>query len=316
MTPGNATARPQVDATWTSLDSDRTAWDESELRELGERAFYNYPMQLAPGLEAAAALPDSGGIWSDGGRLGAVWVSVASGGVSAATTCATCHASKDEHGLVAGRNNANVDAARIYGTQQSAAPWLRGTVDVTDDGVDNPVAIADLRPLRMQQNLHHAATLRNGPAALAVRIETLIVTSLHESARPPRKVAAALAVYLMSLPLRPLPVAGEAASEAGRAVFARECAGCHRGDEMSGPPVTLDLVGTNPSVGESSDRRTGTYRVPSLRGVGDRHRLFAAGEVEDVAELLSPERKARGHRYGLALDPDNRAALLRYLQAL
>lgn len=314
MTSANVAARPSVDSTWTRIEAERSGWEETDLRELGERAFYNYPMQLAPHLAEAASSPDSAGMWNDAGRFGPVWVSLPMAGVTTALTCATCHASKDARGFVPGRNNADLDATRIFAGSRAPWAWPLGTVDVTDDGLGNPVAIADLRPVRLQKNLHHAATLVNSPSALAVRIETLIITSLGESVRPPRKVVSALTVYLMSLSLPALP--SDRAVESGRAIFVRACAGCHRDEAMSGPPVALDVVGTNPSVAESPDRTTGSYRVPSLRGVGDRRRLFASGEVEDVAELLSPDRRAHGHRYGLELDSADRAALLRYLRAL
>ena len=173
------------------------------------------------------------------------------------------------------------------------------------------MAITDLRPIRHQHNLHHAATLLNEPVALAVRIETLMITSQNQSVRPPRKIAAALAVYLLSLaPERPLP------GGAGAAVFARTCATCHHGDGASGAPVGLAAIGTDPRVGSSPDRWTGFYRVPSLRMVGDRRRMFASGAIEDLDALLSPDRTAAGHRYGLDLTAEDRADLLGYLRQL
>jgi mono/diheme cytochrome c family protein len=196
-------------------------------------------------------------------------------------------------------------------TLRTMAGWGRGRVDVTADGIDNPVSITDLRPVRHQRNLHHAATLRNDPLALAVRIETLTVTSHAELVRPPRKVAAALAVYLLSLaPTTPLPTGD------GAVVFARECASCHQGEAASGPPVPLAAVGTDPAVGTSPDRGTGSYRVPSLRAVGDRRRMFASGAIDDLDALLAPDRAVPGHRFGLTLDATDRTALLAYLRGL
>ncbi|MFO0738019.1 MAG: hypothetical protein U0270_19155 [Labilithrix sp.] len=71
-------------------------------------------------------------------------------------------------------------------------------------------------------------------------------------------------------------------------------------------------------MGESRDRGTGMYRVPSLRFVGDRRRLFASGAVEDVTDLLtpSPAREAKGHTFGLGLPDVQRGALLGYLRRL
>ena len=206
-------------------------------------------------------------------------------------------------------------AERINDEVTAAGGVIRShVVDVTGDDVEDPVAIADLRPVRWQQNLHHAGTLRNDPVALAVRIETLIVTSHGQAIRPPRKIVAGLAAFLLDLaPTTPLPT-----DTPGAAVFARECATCHRGDGASGPAVPLVVVGTDPLVGQSADRGTGSYRVPSLRAVGDRRRMFASGAIEDIEDLLKPStaREAKGHAYGLALEPDDRAALLDYLRAL
>ena len=80
--------------------------------------------------------------------------------------------------------------------------------------------------------------------------------------------------------------------------------------------MALDIIGTDRSVGDSRERGTGVYRVPSLRAVGDRRALFASGAVDRIETLLDPQRSAVGHRYGLSLDIRDRIALLAYLQAL
>lgn len=312
------------DPAWTSLDPDAVGWSLEELTALGERAFFRYPLQPNDTMLAAMTSADHAGVWDHEGRFATVWASLPNGLVRPAFTCATCHASKVGDRLIAGRNDADLDAARLYGnggvdvlTGQTngdlrfTPTWGRGRVDVTPDGIDNPVAISDLRPVRYQQNLHHAATLHNAPLALAVRIETLIITSDGEAVRPPRKIAAALAVYLLSLaPTTPLPTGD------GALVFARECGSCHVGEAASGPPVSLAAVGTDPSVGASPDRGTGHYRVPSLRAVGDRRRMFASGAIDDLEALLAPDRAVQGHRYGLTLDAKDRTALLEYLRGL
>lgn len=312
---------PSGDPSWSKLDANATGWSLEELRALGERAFFQYPVQATETMPGALATPDHAGVWQHEGRFGGVWVTLPRGLVRGAVTCATCHASKLGDRLVAGRNNPELDATTLYdvagagpragGGTRTTYGWGRGRVDVTADGVDNPVAITDLRPIRHQQHLHHAATLVNEPVALAVRIETLVITSHAQAVRPPRKIAAALAVYLLSLaPDAPLP------GGAGAAIFARECGSCHRGEAASGPPVSLARVGTDPAVGESTDRGTGFYRVPSLRGVGDRRRMFASGAIEDLDALLAADRPVAGHRFGLALEAQEREALLAYLRAL
>ncbi len=313
-----ASGAPSSDATWTSFAND-TKSDEGftarELKALGERAFYNYPVQLVPTLPNALSSPNRAGMWDHDGRTGAVWVRFSSGSITSAFTCSTCHASVDHGALITGRNNADLDVGRINGDGLHGPAWGLGRVDVTADGIDNPVTITDLRPLRFQENLHHAATLRNDPIALAVRIETLIITSHHEAVRPPRKIIAALALFLLDLaPKSALP----SPESPGAAVFERTCASCHRGEGRTGPAVPFSVVGTDPMTAESPDRGTGMYRVPSLRAVGDRRRLFASGEVEDIVDLVtpSPGREAKGHVYGLELGDADRAALLDYLRQL
>jgi mono/diheme cytochrome c family protein len=307
-------APPATGDAWTSTRSDDTGWSAEELRDLGERAFFTYPVQAVPSLRRALDAPDHAGVWSHDGRYGAVWLEPQrpNGVPVTAYTCASCHASVDRGRLVAGRNNPDLDAGRIAGDGLVGPSWGPGRVDVTPDDVDNPVAITDLRPVRWQTHLHHTAEIANDPIALAVRIETLMITSSGQAVRPPRKLVAALTVYLLSL----APTTPRDVTSAGAAVFERTCASCHRGDGATGPAVPLEVVGTDPLVGRSPDRGTGSYRVPSLRSVGDRRRLFASGAVEDVADLLDPARKAQGHRYGLDLPAADRAALLSYLRTL
>ena len=322
---GNVAPAPAFgDPSWASLDPQSVGWSLEELRALGERAFFRYPIQPSDTMLAAMGNAEHAGVWDHDGRFATVWVSLPRGLVRPAFTCATCHASKVGDRLVPGRNNADLDAALLYsgggvdvltgetnGALAVTPSWGRGRVDVTPDGIENPVAISDLRPVRYQQNLHHAATLHNDPLALAVRIETLLITSESEVVRPPRKIAAALAVYLLSLaPTTPLPTGD------GAVVFARECGSCHIGEAASGPPISIAAIGTDPSVGMSPDRGTGHYRVPSLRAVGDRRRMFASGAIEDLDALLAPDRAVPGHRFGLTLEAKDRAALLEYLRGL
>jgi mono/diheme cytochrome c family protein len=283
----NPEVRTADAASWQNLDVAAAAWEDASLIELGRRAFFAYPTQLDVGDRSART----------------VIAHVPDGSAVRAFTCASCHASTVNGVLIAGRNDPDADV------QDVPTP---GRVDVTDDGVDDPIAIPDLRPIRWQMNMHHAATWRNGLVPLAIRIETLVVTSLGGVVRPPRKIAAALALYLWSLGAE----RHEPSKGLGADVFARECSGCHGGAGFSGSPVALEVVGTSPFVGRSTDRGTGFLRVPSLVHVGDRRRLFGSGEVDDVGMLLDPDRTAVGHRFGLALSIDERAALLAYLQTL
>ena len=114
----------------------------------------------------------------------------------------------------------------------------------------------------------------------------------------------------------------------GRDLFAMRCSGCHAGEGFTGPPVALATVGTDAHTGESLDRGTGMYRVPSLRGVATRGALLHDGAAGDVETLFDPARIAAdfrggtrpgaiaGHPFGLDLDAPSRAALVRYVRGL
>jgi mono/diheme cytochrome c family protein len=322
LTDGAAAPPAPNEAIWSHCLTNLADFDPTDeaLLALGERSFFAYPVQEARGLAEALATPDHAGTWSRDGTFGVVWT-LSSTGPRGAYTCATCHASPDaaSGALVVGRNNADLDAGKLS-VGPDGPRWGEGRVDVTGDGLDNPVVITDLRPLRWQHRLHHAATLRSSVVALAVRIETLIITSNGEAVRPPRAIAAGLAMYLWSLgtstPRHELTL--NAQEKRGERVFEATCAGCHAGEGAAGESVDLAVVGTDPSVGSSTERGTGGYRVPSLRHVGDRRRLFAGGAVADVRALLepTPERRAAGHPFGLDLDELERAALLAYLRRL
>lgn len=282
----------------TELPADLDTW-----RALGQQAFERWPVQIDLALRAAWEDPETAlnaGLYVDAtGALPLVWVDLP-GGPQLAYTCATCHqggqARFDERALHTGRPSRGA-----------------GRLDVTADDQDNPTTITDLRPIRWQTHLHRAATLRNGLLSLAVRIETLLITSADEQHRPPRVIAFALAWYLWGLAdtLPPLP--------APPAVFERACSGCHSGEALAGPPVPLTALGPLSTqaalIGGSRERGTGAWRVPSLRGVGSRHPLLASGEVSDLKALFDPERTGE-HAFGRDLDPTDRAALLAWLARL
>jgi mono/diheme cytochrome c family protein len=219
-----------------------------------------------------------------------------------ASTCATCHAESNAMGLA----NAAIDLG-----------WGPGRLDVTTADGHEPVRIPDLRPVALESYLHADANVHaTDVIALAVRIETLIITSHDEAVRPPRIVALALATYLDTLaPSPPAPPASDAAIR-GATLFAATCAGCHSSTAFDGEPVSLDVVGTDPTVGLSRERGTGTYRVPSLRGVADRTWLLHDGSVSSLALLLDRARSSPGHRFGQELSADDRASLVAFLQTL
>lgn len=325
------TARP------LEVSPEATRGDLAALRALGERAFWRYPAQLAPdAVTRAMTEPDrleaAGFSRDDRALVGLLRVRLPDGSDGVALSCAACHAGRLADGALApGLANDRLDlgalSARDVSDDSLAArlrAWGPGRVDVTTDDGREPVAIPDLRPVRFQRFLHRAGAVeQRSVATLAVRVETLLITSLHGAVRPPREVAAGLAVYLYGL--------GEttqvtAAQGVGARVFAARCARCHAGEGMSGGLVAAEEVGTDPAIARSVDRGTGSYRVPSLRGVGARRGLLHDGAVRDLDALLDPRRLAEGyangrrgpgaipgHPYGTELSVEDRAALAGFL---
>jgi hypothetical protein len=310
------------------------------LRALGEEAFFRYPMQLAPAtISLTRESADRYGFWLDGERGvgGLVRAEVADGSAALAFSCATCHADVVGGRLMVGLPSARLDLGRLLAEENGTADgplaqrllaWGPGRVDVITEDASLPVRIADLRPLRWLTYLQYDATVQQtGLVALAIRIETLIITSHGQAIRPPRIVALALAQYLWALGAS-LPEA-PASSASGASSFARRCASCHAGSGFTGAPRDLGEIGTDPALGLSPDRGTGTYRIPSLRGVASRPTLLHDGTLSGLAALLDPARLAdgyqggargagpvRGHAFGLDLPVAEREALVAYLGAL
>jgi len=329
-----------------ALPASVTRADDPALVALGRAAFERYPTQLAPYLAVALASRAAAaryGVWVDDGAGvgGLVRARMADGSGALAVTCSTCHAAPAPGGGIAsGTPNAALDIgaavldARGDPAAQSSDPlaaWGPGRVDVTTASGVEPARIPDLRPVRWLTYLQQDATVRAPETiALAIRVETLIVTSHQAALRPPRVVALALAAYLRSLG-DALPSADQAtaASPRGAEVSAATCAGCHTPPGFTGAPVALATVGTDPTLGLSADRGTGCYRVPSLRGVGSRGPLLHDGTVPSIDALFDPARltdgstprlhgsgPVAGHSFGLDLPDEDRRALIAYLRAL
>ncbi len=288
-------------------------WERDALIELGRQAFKRYPLRPRVTLGPLAAEPERyGGLVQDGQHAGLVWTVVADGRAVPSNTCATCHVASVGGRWVVGAANAELDMGAATGAALEPAVdrgWGAGRVDVTSDGVDNPVTTPDIRPVKYQTHLHRAGTVRNGLIALAIRLETLFITSHGEVIRPPRKLMFALALYLHSLAREPVADDGHP----GASVFRERCAGCHGDDGVPGPPVPLDAVGTDDTVARSPERQTGLWRVPSLVGVGDRGALTASGAFRSLEALLEPDREG-GHLFTQGLDAAQRDALLDYLR--
>jgi mono/diheme cytochrome c family protein len=305
--------------------------DNEALRALGELAFSRYPSMLAsPPVETT--LRDrsvyehyglrTSSIESHGADL--VRVSLPDGTTGLAFTCAACHASSGPRDtLVMGLPNTRLDlGALTVDSSPMLAPevvarvrqWGTGRVDVSSDDGSEPVAMPDLRAVRFQHFLHRAGAVRlHSLTALAVRIETLLITSHHEVVRPPRVIALALAVYLWNLGNLVAPhnnVPGRGAD-----VFAQHCGFCHAGEALAGGLITPETADTEETIAWSATRGTGAYRVPSLRGLGQRESLLHDGSVPSIDALLDPARTGE-HRVGRGLSSNDRAALSAYLRAL
>ena len=320
--------------------------DEAALRAFGKLAFSRYPAQLAPYLSVALGSPEAAaqyGLWLDEARGvgGLVRVHLADGSLTLALTCSTCHAARAATGVEDGGANAALDlgaaivagSARALGAEAAAhfTAWGPGRLDVTTQSGLEPARIADLRAERFQTSLQQDATLLlRSETTLAIRIETLLITSSGQVVRPPRLVALALAAYINSLAdaLPAVEVAAVASADGAR-VFSANCSFCHVPPTLSGPAIPLDVVGTDEQLGLSADRGTGTYRVPSLRGVGTRGPLLHDGSLPSLATMFDPAREAstfterlhgagpvNGHRFGLDLKQAERTALVDYLSLL
>ncbi|HEX7663867.1 MAG TPA: hypothetical protein VF407_05130, partial [Polyangiaceae bacterium] len=211
---------------------------------LGEDAFFRYPVEEIPDSYATERV----GFWNDAthGLGGLVHVRYDNGFEVTAMTCSTCHARSVAGKLVVGLGNAELDLG--------LGP---GRLDVTTSDGSEPVQISDLRPVKLLTYLHHDANVKqNDETTLAIRIETLITTNHAQESRPPREVSLALAKYVWSLAdtLPPIPPSND-----GAAVFSANCARCHDpASGFTGAPVALAEVGTDPKLGLSSERGTGT----------------------------------------------------------
>jgi cytochrome c5 len=317
------------------------------LLALGEAAFARYPVQLAPYLGVALTSRGAAGhygLWVDGagGVGGLVRARMADGSAAVSLTCSTCHAATAAGGaLSAGLPNHDLDlgAAMLDAptgvadptTADAIAAWGPGRLDVTTSAGTEPVRIPDLRPVRWLTYLQQDATVRaRDLATLAIRLETLIVTSNDQALRPPRIVTLALAAYLTSLAdALPSPETAASVSPEGARVFDAQCAGCHAPPALTGEPVALATIGTDPKLGLSAVRGTGAYRVPSLHGVGSRGPLLHDGTVPSLDAMFDPARitpsfegklhgtgAVPGHAFGLDLSAEDREALVEYLRAL
>lgn len=171
--------------------------------------------------------------------------------------------------------------------------------------------------------------------------------------RLPDELLFALAQYLYQLEPPPNPNTGAPRAAAGARIFDAEgCGGCHTAPLYTNNKLTLAIgftappdhplrfdilptsVGTDPGLALKTRKGTGLYKVPSLRGVWYRGLFGHDGSVTTLEEWFDPDRlreefvpsgfkgykvKNRavpGHPFGLALNPESKAALIAFLKTL
>jgi len=311
---------------------------------LGRRVFFEYPIRndttytslsgMEDGLEDTGFLRDSDDSW-----VGLRVFKDSLGTMRVGNTCAQCHASfdgADEPGLDGILSNRDMDigAARIMvmglvpgdlpPEQESTATGDLdrlgpGRGDVMADGAFNPFAFPDFGGLRDMPFLHHNANWeQRGVATLAVRCETLFITSSGRRTRIPRVLSWALGMWQRSLPAPvPLSTPGPLYAQ-GETVFEEAgCAGCHVPPlYSSNREVSVESIGTDPSAGNSPVRGRGVYRIPSLRGVGRTAPYLHDGSIGSLSEFFDPEREAQGHIFGQSLSPSDKEALIQFLEGI
>jgi len=317
---------------------------------LGREVFFRYPLRKEVYVAWALARPDDAarvGVRAadDGTYPGVVRFVDTRGATQIGMTCAMCHADVSSGRVVVGQARRSFDygALRLAyhaATGTSAPPdlarrmrtWGPGRADVTEDDDEDPVAIPDLWGLRHQTYLTQAGTIVHaGPASLAIRQETQLLTSNHKAIRPPRELAFALAMYLYALKPPPAapPVDRADAITRGKALFGEHCAGCHTNAALGGDLVRAEAVDTDRALADGAARGTGKYRPPALVRVAFAAPYFHDGSVATLDDVLSPARlepsfkggflgpgPVRGHRYGTDLAAEERAAIVAYLRAL
>jgi hypothetical protein len=163
----------------------------------------------------------------------------------------------------------------------------------------------------------------------------------------------ALALYVYSLQPPPNPNQFDALAARGQEIFTRErCEGCHTpplytnnalmpvesfkvpADSQRRFDILPISLGTDPNLTLKTRRGTGFYKVPSLRGLWYRGPFEHNGSVATLEDWFDPRRQRSdyvptgfrgagvtnrpvlGHSYGLDLSPEDRKALIAFLNTL
>ena len=330
---------------------DAPVWDGArpesmdEWVRLGREVFFRYPLRADPYVRWAIANPaiaaSYGLVRADDTHPGAVVFRDVDGEVEVGITCALCHTAVRDGALQVGvaRRDFDYGAMRARFHDETGAPvdselyrrmqtWGPGRADITEDDGEDPVAIPDLFGLRHQSALTQAGTIvHERPSALAIRQETQLLHANRSRARPPRELSWALAMFLYSLEPSSTPATGDVGQ--GRALFERHCDTCHDNAAFGGDVVDAELLGTDPALANGAARGTGFYRPAALLDVRHAAPYFHDASVPTLEDLFSPERfeptydrrphgagAAPGHRYGVDLSEDDKAALVAFLRSL
>lgn len=312
---------PLPDEGWQSFATGDVPDTVDGLQKRGEEMFAGFPAQLERSMLPVLRKADGPlryGLWQTRESVGGlVWVALP-GGVLPALTCSSCHASTDEHGVLRpGVPNHQLDLGKAKDdyvhVRSLYSTWGRGREDIAADGTDNPVVIADLRPVRFQSYLHRTANIKNSLVALALRVETGLVTAHASALRPSPRDAFALAYYLWRL--GDSVDSRRALHHPGRATFERHCGGCHQSPALAGGLIAPEAIHSPVADMPNTARVTGRLRVPSLLGVSARRLLLYGGEAKGLDELLDPRRSEGGHSFGGSLTDAERGAIVDYLRA-
>ena len=170
--------------------------------------------------------------------------------------------------------------------------------------------------------------------------------------RTPDALLYALAKFIYSLKPPPNPNPVDERTRQGEAVFRRsKCGDCHAPPLYTNNKLTLAegfkpsgtlakeaelqkvSLGTDPGLALETRKGTGLYRVPSLRMLWLQACFLHDCSVGSLEELFNPMRMyatfrssnwspttpahaVKGHRHGMNLSPDDKAALIAFLRTL
>ena len=302
---------------WRELPTEPPV-DLAGWRALGERVFHTLPMRRDAYVEWLAERP---GLWSraglqieDGAVNGLTRYVDWRGETRTGITCAMCHRAEGTPGRAARSLDLGWARARYVAsrgrTPGAYADWGRGRLDVTDDPIDDPLAIADLWTLRWQSHINTSGAVRlDTPAALAIRFETQFITGHAFATRPPRHLVWALAIYVLTLDRPPSAVPVD---HPGVTVFAARCAGCHDPDRgYAGDLVAPTGFVSDTGPAFSPMRGTGYLKVPGLLGVGAGGPYLHDGRFDSLSALVEA-----GHPHGDPPPPAEARALVDFLRHL